>query len=78
MKLSLYPQPTFVDVRVLPCFQEEMMVQEDPIYLEKKKNEEKKKIKTVSRLYNRLACIFSRLIDYTSRLICTIKSEMFT
>jgi len=24
-------------VKILPCFQEEMMVQENPIYLEKKK-----------------------------------------
>ena len=34
-------------IRILPYFQEEMMVQEDPIYLEKKKNnKEKKQIKT--------------------------------
>ena len=34
-------------IRILSYFQEEMMVQEDPIYLEeKKKSKEKKQIKT--------------------------------
>ena len=44
------------NIRILPCFQEEMMVQEDPIKLEKLMawREEKKQIKIGCQLYSRL------------------------
>jgi len=52
-------------VRILPCFYEEMMVQEDPIRIgEDDSLKQKKQIKVehISRLYRRLML---RPIDYT-------------
>ena len=66
-----------ISVRILSYFKEEMMVQEDLIYLEKKKNEKRNKSRQVSRLYNRLTCIISRLID-DSQLVCTTENGTFT